>query len=104
MLALPVNSVANVTLSSVKDELPEIKHGCPTWFGLMLPHSLLNTKGVLVALGGRDSTKVICTDPSHWELICSESSDGFEKPGTPPEKAIKHKIYLLPDSVPPAKR
>ena len=43
----------------------------------------------------------------YWSLragICSEFSDVFEKPGTPPERAIKNKIDLLPDSVPPAKR
>ena len=84
--------------------LAEVKHGCPAWFGLLHPHSLLDTKGVLAELGGGDSTKVPGTDPSHWELICSEFSDVFEKPGTPPERAIKHEIDLLPDSVPPAKR
>ena len=30
------------------------------------------------------------------------SSDVFEPPGTPPDRAIKHGIDLLPDSVPPA--
>ena len=52
---------------------------------------------------GRDSTKVLGIDPLHWELICSEFSDVFEKPGTPSERAIKHKINLLPDSILSAK-
>ena len=60
--------------------------------------------GVLAAFGGGDSTKVPGTDPSHWELICSEFSDIFEKPGTPPERFIKHVIDLLLDSVLSAKR
>ena len=55
-------------------------------------------------LGGEDSTKVPVTDPSCWELICSECSDDFEKPGTTPERAIKYEIDLLSDSIPPANR
>ena len=55
-------------------------------------------------LGGGDSIKVPGTNPSHWELICSKFSDVFEKSGTPPERAIKYEIDLLPDSVPPAKK
>ena len=54
VLALPVHSVANVTLLSLKKVLAEVKRGCPTWFGLFHPHSLLDTKGVLEALGGRE--------------------------------------------------
>ena len=57
-----VNSVANVILSSVKQLLAGVKHGCPAWFGLSHPHSLLETKGLLAALGGRDSIKVPGTD------------------------------------------
>ena len=79
-----------------------MKRSCPAWFGLLHLHSLLDTKGVLTALGGGDSTKVPGTDPSHWELICSEFSDALEKPSTPPERAIKYKIDLLPDSIPHA--
>ena len=56
------------------------------------------------SVGGWDSTKVLGTDPSRWELICSEFSDVFEQPGTPPEIATKHEIGLLIDSEPPAKR
>ena len=59
---------------------------------------------MLSALGGGDSTNVPGTYPSHWELIYSEFSDVFKKPGIPPKSTIKHKIDLLPDSVPPAKR
>ena len=55
-------------------------------------------------LGGEDSTKVPGTDSSHWELIYSEFSDAYKKPGFPPERTIKHEIDLLPDSVPPARR
>ena len=71
---------------------------------LVAPSLVAGHKGLLAVLGGGDSTKVPGTDPSHWELIYSEFSDVFEKPGTPPERAIKHEIDLLPDSVPPAKR
>ena len=59
---------------------------------------------MLAALGKRDSTKVLGTDPSHWEQIYGEFSDAFEQPGTPPRRAIKHEINLLPDSEPLAKR
>ena len=81
-----------------------MKHGYPAWFGLLHPHSLLDTKGVVAVLGGGDSTKVPDTDLSYWELMYSSFSDVFEKPGTPPERAIKHEIDLLPKSVPPAKK
>ena len=104
VLALPMNSVANVTLSSLKQVLAEMKHSCPAWFVLLRSHSLLDTKGVLAVLEGGDSTKVLGTDPSYWELIYSEFSDVLEKLDTPPEKAIKHRIDLLPISVPPTKR
>ena len=50
------------------------------------------------------SKKVPPAEHSCWELICCKLSDVFEKPGTPPEKAIKHEIDLLLDSVLPAKR
>ena len=59
---------------------------------------------MLAALGGGDSTKVTGTDPTHWEQICSEFSNDFKQLGTPPERAIKCKINLLSDSVPPANR
>ena len=59
---------------------------------------------MLLALGEGYSTKLLGTDPSHWDLICSEFSDVFEKPRTSPERAIKHEINLLPNSVLPAKR
>ena len=75
-----------------------------SWFGLSHANLLLDTKGVLTALGGGNSTKVQGIDLSCRELICGEFSDIFEKPGTPPERVIKYKIDLLPDSVPPAKR
>ena len=52
--ALSVNSIANVTLSSLKQVLAEVKCGCLAWFGLLHPHSLLDTKGVFAVLwGGR---------------------------------------------------
>ena len=51
MLALPVNTIANVTLSSVKQVLVEVKRDCPAWFGLLHSHLILDTKGVLVVLG-----------------------------------------------------
>ena len=59
---------------------------------------------MLVVLGGGDNTKVLDTDPLFWELSSSEFSDIFEMPGAPPNKAIKHEVELLPNSVPPAKR
>ena len=72
-----MNSVANVILSSVKKVLAVVKRGCLAWFGLLHPHSLLDTKGVSAILERRDSTKVSGADPSHWELICIEFSDVF---------------------------
>ena len=57
IIALLVNSVANVALSSLKKVLAEVNHGCPAWFGLLHPHSLLDTKGMLAAFGGGDSTR-----------------------------------------------
>ena len=84
--------------------LAEVKYGCPAWFGLLHPYFLLDTKGVLLSLGGENSTNILGIDPSHWELICSGFSGVFEKPSTPPERAIKFKIDFLPDSVLPTKR
>ena len=65
LLAFPVNSVANVTLSSLKQVLAEVKYDCLAWFGLLHSHLLLDTKGVLAMFGGANSTKVLNTDPSH---------------------------------------
>ena len=104
LLALPVNSAVIITLSSLKQVLPEVKCSFTAWFGLLLPHSLLDTKRVLAALGEMDNTKEAGTDPSHWEFICSELSDVFERPNAPLERAVKHKIDLPLDSVAPAKR
>ena len=104
LLTLPVNSIVNVALYCFKEVLAEVKRGCAALFGLLHPHSLPDTKGVLSELGERDSTKVTSTNPSRWELICSEFSDVLEKPGTPPARTIKHETDLLPDSVLPAKR
>ena len=59
---------------------------------------------MLVALGGGDSTKALCTDPSYWELICSKSSNVFEPPGTPSDIAIKYIIDLLLDYIHSAKK
>ena len=84
--------------------LAEVKCSCPAWFSLLYPHLFLETKEVLAVLGEGDRAKVPGNDPSCWELICSEFSNIFEKPDTPPERAIKCKIDLLPDSAPPAKR
>ena len=55
-------------------------------------------------VGGRDNNKVPGTDPSRWELIYSEFSSVFEKPGTLPERAIKHNIDLSDCSVAAATR
>ena len=38
VLALLVNSIANVALSSLKQVLADIKRGCFAWFGLLHPH------------------------------------------------------------------
>ena len=62
ILSLPVNIIANVTLSSVKKVLAKVKYGCPVWFSLLHPNSLLATKGVLAILGRGDNTKVLVTD------------------------------------------
>ena len=80
-----------------------MKYSCPAWFGLLKTHLLLDTKVLLAVLVGGDRTKVPGTDPSCWELIGSKFSDAFEKPGTLPERAIKHQIDFLPDFVRPAK-
>ena len=87
-------SVANMTLSSLKQVLAEVKRGCPIWFGLLHPYLLLDTKKMLAVLGERDSTKVPGTDPSCWQLISelkvnldSGLSDAFELPGTPANRA-----------------
>ena len=82
----------------------DVNYGCPAWFSLLHPHSLLDTKGVLAVLGGGDSTKVLGTNPLHWELIHSEFSDIFEKQSNSLERTTKHNIDLLPNSVLPAKR
>ena len=81
-----------------------MKYSSRAWFSLCHPHSLLETKGVLAALGGGDNTKVPGAELLYLELICGEFSDVFEKPGIPPDRAIKHEIDLLPDSIPPAKK
>ena len=41
---------------------------------------------------------------SRWDNICNEFADVFAEPGTPVERAIKHKIDIQPGSVPPAQR
>ena len=71
---------------------------------LVAPSLIAGHQGGFGSVWGGDSTKVPGTDLSRWELICNEFSDAFEKPGTPPERAIKYEIDLLPDTVPPAKR
>ena len=86
--------MVNVTLSSIQKVLTEIKPGCPAWFGLLHPHWLLDTKGVLAALGGGDCNKVLGTDPPHWELMCSEFSGVFKTPGSSPKRAIKQQGIL----------
>ena len=77
VLALPLNNIANMTLSSSKQVLTKVKYNCPIWFGLLHPHSLLDTKGVLTSLGVGHSTKVPGIDSTCWELIWSEFSDIF---------------------------
>ena len=71
---------------------------------LVAPSLVARQQGVSGSVVGGDSTKVPGTNPLWWKLICSEFSDLLENPGTPSERAIKHKIDLLPDSVSPAKR
>ena len=48
VLALSVNSVATVALPSLKQVLAEV-NCCLAWLGFLHPHSLLETKRVLVA-------------------------------------------------------
>ena len=99
-----MHRVAKVTLSSIKQVISEVKRGYPARFGLKHSHSLLDIKGVSTALEEGVSTKVPGTELSHWELICDEFSDAFKPAGTPPKRAIKHDIVLLPDFVPLTKR
>ena len=66
VIALPINSVANVTLSNLKQVLVEVNYGSPGWFSLLHPHSLLDSKGVLAALGRGNSIKVPGSDPLSW--------------------------------------
>ena len=77
LLAITVNIVATVTPSSLKQVLAQVKCSCPALLGLLHPQSLLDTKGVLAALWGGDSTKVPGADTLRWELIISELSDIF---------------------------
>ena len=56
VLALPVHSIANAVLSSLKQLLIEVKHGCHAWFGWLHPHSLLGITRVLAMLGERECT------------------------------------------------
>ena len=81
-----------------------MKCGCSVCFGLLHPHSLLDTKGVLAVYWGGDSTKLPGIDPLYWNSICREFSDVFEQLGAAPERAVKHQIDFLPDCVPPAER
>ena len=77
VLALLVKSITNVTLSSVKQVLAEVKHSCPACFSLFHPYTLLDTKGLLPILWGKDNTKVLSTDPLCSQLIKNEFSDVF---------------------------
>ena len=61
----PVNSIINMTLTSSKQVLAEVKHICSVRFGVLYPHSLLDIDRVLAILGGGDSSKVLGTDPLH---------------------------------------
>ena len=63
--------------------LLRLTRSCPAYFGLLHPHLFLDTKGLLVVLGERDSTKVPGNDPLCWELICSKFSNIFQKPALP---------------------
>ena len=65
VLALLVNSIVNMTLQTLKQVLAEVKYSFSTWLSLFYPHSLLETKGVLAAFGGVDSTKIPGTDTSY---------------------------------------
>ena len=67
VLVLPVYNITNITLSSLKQVLAEVKHSCPIQFDLLHSHLFLETKGVLAALGGWDSTKVPVIDSLHLE-------------------------------------
>ena len=55
-----------MTLLKLKQVLAEMKRSCPAWFGLLHPHSPLDTNVLLAVLGGGDSTKVPGTDFSYW--------------------------------------
>ena len=46
-----MHSAVNFALSNLAQVLSEIKYDCPAWFGLLHPHPLLDSKGILAALG-----------------------------------------------------
>ena len=41
---------------------------------------------------------------SRWDKLCEKFPKVFAEPGTPPERAVKHKIDILEGSKPPAHR
>ena len=71
---------------------------------LVKPSLSAGHQGCIGSIGGLDSTKVPSTHPSCWELICCEFNEFFDKPHSPPEREIKYKIDLLPDSFLSAKK
>ena len=69
------------------------------WF--ITPSITAAQHGVLVALGGRQSTQNLDADDLYCEVIYSWFSNVFQAPKTSPKQAIKYTIDLLYDSVPP---
>ena len=71
---------------------------------LVAPSLIAGNQGVLAALGEGDSTKVLGTDLSHWELTYAVGLVMFfRSQALPLREPCKNEIDLLPDSVPPAK-
>ena len=59
--------------------------------------------GSALALNSLGTAAEVSSTPL-WDSICEEFSDVFGEPGLPAERSIKHRIDLVPGSVPPAQR
>ena len=83
--------------------LAEVKRGFPSWSGLLHPYLLLDTMGLLAALGGEIVPRYLVLIP-HIGSQYAVNLVIFLAARHSPERDIKYEIDLLPNSVPPAKR